>query len=464
MPTSGITKREFLKASAAGLFGSAVSRAQSGAPLNVVLILADDLGYGDLSCYGSRMSTPNLDRMAADGARLTNFYSASPVCSPSRAALLTGRYPTRVGVPGVLPATSKSGLAESETTVADAMRAAGRRTKCVGKWHVGTQPQYLPTRRGFDEYFGLPYSNDMWPLPLMDNDQTIEENCKLDTLQQRYTQKAVNFITRSKDTPFFLYLAPDMPHIPLAASERFKGKSAFGAYGDAIAEMDWSVGEVLRALAENGLDDRTLVMFTSDNGPWYQGSPGRLRGRKGQTLEGGMREPFIARLPGRIPGGLVSDGVATMMDLLPTMAGLANAPLPQQTLDGVDIWPLLSGGASAVSRDIFLYFDVWHAQCARMGPWKLHVSRYNTAAWNPDPAGGRVNLPLPRPELYNLDNDPEESYDVAAAYPGVVAEIRARMEAMLPGFPDQVGDAWRGTMSIPVLDTPAGSLPVAKTA
>ena len=459
MAGEGITKRTFLKASAAAVAARAM-RAAPPAGLNVVLILADDLGYGDLGCYGSNISTPNLDAMAQGGMLFRNFYSASPVCSPSRASFMTGRYPTRTGITGVLVSEDTRGLPDSETTVAQVLKPTGYATMCIGKWHLGRQPEFLPTRRGFDEYFGIPYSNDMWPLPLLYNESTVEETCRLDTLTARSVQRAADFIGRSKDRPFFLYVTPDMPHIPLVPSERFRGRSLFGPYGDAVAELDWYVGEVLRAIRENGLEEKTLVMFTSDNGPWYQGSPGRLRGRKGQTLEGGMRVPFIARMPGIIPAGSVCRGVASALDILPTVARLSGARLPVLPVDGIDIWPLLSGEAAELNREALLYFDGWNAQCARLGPWKLHVSRYNSPPWTPEPKTGRFNLPLPRPELYHLDADPEESYDMAAGQPAVVSEIRARMEALLPTFPEQVMSAWRDTFAVRVEETPAGAPPV----
>ena len=460
MPGRGVTKRALLRVAAAAALGR-VARAQSRPP-NFIYINADDLGYGDLGCYGSQIRTPNLDNMARGGVQFRQFYSASPLCSPSRAALMTGRYPTRVGVPDVLWPESPSGLPQSETTVAEVLKIRNYRTMCIGKWHLGSQPQYLPTSRGFDEYFGIPYSNDMWPRVLLHNTTVVEDPANLDTLAERYTQQAVQFIAGSKERPFFLYLAPAMPHLPLAASARFRGKSGMGPYGDALEELDWSVGQVLAALGDHGVDDQTLVMFSSDNGPWFQGSAGRLRGRKAETFEGGMRMPFIARFPGRIPSGVVIQGMATTMDILPTLARLAGAPLPPNPLDGVNIWPLLTGEQSAVERDAFLYFSSLDVQCARLGRWKLHVARPNAPPWTPEPKVGYFNLPLPRPELYDLEADADESYDVAGDNPQIVADIRARMEALIDTFPDQVRTAWRYTLSRAVEDTNAGQWPVLK--
>jgi len=274
-----LSRRAFLASAAA----ASLVRAQSRPP-NIVFIYADDLGYGDLGVYGSNIRTPNLDRMAAEGVRFTQFYSANPVCSPSRAALLTGRYPTRVGVPKVLFPTDTTGLALSEVTIAQMLKGSGYRTMCIGKWHLGRPAEYLPTARGFDEYFGIPYSNDMTPRPLLHNTEQVEEPADLETLTPRYTDQAVRFIERSQNNPFFLYMPHTFPHIPLAASKRFRGRSPLGLYGDVIEELDWSVGEVLSTLRRTGVDSNTLVMFSSDNGPWYQGSPGALRGRKGATV------------------------------------------------------------------------------------------------------------------------------------------------------------------------------------
>jgi arylsulfatase len=485
MPDRLVTKRCFLKAaSGAALWTNLASsatprdanprnperaqppmrgRTQTYSP-NIVLICADDLGYGDLGCYGSRIPTPNIDKMAAEGVRLSQCYSASPVCSPSRASLLTGRYPTRVGVPGVLFPSDHTGLPESETTVAQLLKYRGYRTACIGKWHIGSRPPYLPTDRGFDEYFGLPYSNDMGPSWILRNTQVVDDRADLGSLGQRYTEEAVRFIGRSTGTPFFLYLAPHAPHIPLLCGSTFRGTSGLGPYGDSVAELDWGVGEVLRALADNSLDRNTLVVVTSDNGPWYQGSTGGLRGRKGETYEGGVRVPFVAQWPGRIPPGLVANGVASLMDLLPTVAGLCSAPLPPLILDGLDIWPMLSGEVQEIERNALLYFDRWHLQCARFGRWKLHISRYNSVAWTPAPAYGRMNLPLSRPELYDLEADPQESCDIASYRQPLIQELRARIEGILDSFPTEVGDAWRETMSREVEESPSGALPQLKNA
>ena len=451
------TRRDFLRTAGAALAAPLIAAASP--PPNIIFIYADDLGYGDLGCYGSNLRTPNLDRMASEGMRFTQFYSANPVCSPSRAALLTGRYPTRVGVPRVLFPTDSTGLPDSETTIAQVLKQRSYKTMCIGKWHLGHLPQFLPTRRGFDEYFGIPYSNDMKPRPLLHNTETLEEPARLETLTLRYTEQAVKFIERSQGGPFFLYMPHTFPHIPLAASERFRGKSNAGLYGDVIEELDWSVGQVLDALKKHNLDSNTLVMFSSDNGPWYQGSPGRLRGRKGSTYEGGVREPFLARFPGRIPKGLVSKAVAGTVDILPTVARLCDAPLPSKPLDGIDIWPLLTGRKQQLEREALLYFDNIYLQCARWGKWKLHVARYNSAAYNPAPPGGRQNLPLPAPELYDLENDPDESYDMAPENPRVVAEIRARIDRLMTTFPEQIQSAYRESMARQVAPTAVGSFP-----
>ncbi|HEY3742948.1 MAG TPA: sulfatase, partial [Bryobacteraceae bacterium] len=421
--------------------------------------------------YGSAIPTPNIDLIAEEGVRFEEFYSASALCSPSRAALMTGRYPTRVGAADVFSPSDGTGLSLNESTIAGMLKPVGYNTMCVGKWHLGSTTPYLPTNRGFDHYWGIPYSNDQSPSILLQDTTIIESPVQLNTLTQRYTQQAVSFIQQSRTNPFLLYLAHTFPHIPLAASTAFKGSTGMGLYADVVSELDWSVGQVMQALKDNGVDHNTLTIFTSDNGPWYLGSPGRLRGRKGWTYEGGVREPFIARFPGRIPSGHVpgrvpvtsvkpsailatppamrtSNAMATMMDILPTIANLSGAKLPSKPLDGINIWPILSGEVETLNHDAFFYFDSWNIQCVRFGPWKLHVSRYNDFAWNPDPPGGRINLPLAPPELYNLEQDPDESYDVAADFPDIVTDLQNRIIRALPTFPSGVAYAWNTTLGL----------------
>jgi arylsulfatase A len=440
---SYVTRRKALTglAAAATAASCRLARATTSTP-NVVFILCDDLGFGDLECYGSKIKTPNLNRMAAEGIRFTNFCAADPVCSPSRAALLTGRYPARVGVPKVLFPQDKVGLNLDEVTLANVLKEQGYRTMCVGKWHLGRPVEYLPTSRGFDEYFGIPYSNDMQPRVLMHNAEVIEDPANLETLTQRYTEHAIQFLRKSKGSPFFFYFPHTFPHIPLAASPLFRGRSSEGLYGDVVEEIDWSVGEVLRALKETGVDGNTIVMFSSDNGPWYQGSPGKLRGRKNTTYEGGVREPFIARWPGRIPGGHVSTALASMMDVFPTITRLCKGRMPSKPLDGINLWPILTGEQKSIARAPLLYFNEWDLQCARWMNWKLHVARYNTAAYVPAPPGGVHNYILPHPELYDLASDPDESYDVAPQHPDIIQHMQAQIEQMIHTFPEPAQQAY----------------------
>jgi arylsulfatase A len=428
-------------------------------PPNIVIIYADDMGYGDLHSYGSDLSTPNIDRLASEGTRFTNWTSANPVCSPSRASLLTGRYPTRVGVPRVLFPQDRDGLNRDEQTLADLLKTRGYLTQCVGKWHLGVTPDYLPTRRGFDHYLGIPYSNDMTPSVLMRDDKVVEQPVKLETLTRRYTEEAVKFLRQSKGSPYFLYFPHTFPHIPLAASDRYRGKSPHGIYGDVLMELDWSVGEVMRTLRDTGAAENTLVLFSSDNGPWYQGSAGRLRGRKGETWEGGVREPFIAWMPGRIPKGRVSNSLASMLDVTPTVSKLCDAAPAVKPPDGLDVWRLWTGEADHVDRDPLLYFDDVHLQCARWGRWKLHVSRYNRRAYSPPPKDGLKNLLLPNPELYDLASDADESYDVADLHPEIVRQMTAKIEEAMRTFPDDIRRDWETTKKLKVSPTPAGALP-----
>lgn len=435
-----------------------VSESLAAAPPNFVVIFADDLGYADLACYGAKdIETPNLDRMAAEGLRFTSFYAAQAVCSASRAALLTGCYPNRIGILGALGPNSKTGIHDQELTIAEVLKPRGYGTAIYGKWHLGDAPQFLPTRHGFDAYFGLPYSNDMWPfhpdyvnlppdaqrkrgypdLPLIENDRvaitpvTDEHQAQLTTW---YTERAVGFIERHKDRPFFLYVPHAMPHVPLYVSDKFKGKSKAGLYGDVIMEIDWSVGEILAAVRRNGLDDRTLVIFTSDNGPWllygnHAGSALPLREGKGTMFDGGVRVPCIARWPGRIPAGVVSSEIATTMDLLPTLARLAGTEPPNdRVLDGRDIWPLLSGQPGARSpHEAFYYYWGRDLQAVRSGKWKLHFSH---AYPKPQPPGGDgrpgkyASLQI-GPALFDLDADIGETTNVAADHPDIVARLAA---------------------------------------
>lgn len=422
-----------------------VSAAVQSQPPNIIIYFVDDLGYGDLSCYGSKaINTPNLDKMASEGIRLTSFITASSVCSPSRAGLLTGRYPTRVGITRVLFPTDNFGLPESETTIAEALKPNGYATACIGKWHLGHLPQFLPTNQGFDSYFGIPYSNDMRPTPLMKNQEIIEEPVNQDTLTERYTDEAIKFITSSRSKPFFLYVAHAMPHIPLHVSPRFRGKSKAGLYGDAVEAIDWSVGQILSTLKQYNLDKNTLVIFASDNGPWYQGSAGRLRGRKATTYEGGVRVPFIAQWQSRIPKGLVSDEPVSALDLFPTIVTATKAhlsvPRPLE-LDGQDAFSFLTGKLSKRPARLVLYFDGLNLQAARYGQWKIHVARYNIPPYNVA-TSQRKNLPLNPPELYNLEIDPDESYDLAADHPEVIKDLKQKIAELMKSFPEAVQQAY----------------------
>jgi arylsulfatase A-like enzyme len=417
-------------------------------PPNVVVILADDMGYGDLGCYGARgIETPHLDRMAREGIRFTDFYVAQAVCSASRTALLTGCYPNRVGILSALGPASKHGISDREKTIADVLKPRGYATAIYGKWHLGHHPPFLPTRHGFDDYFGLPYSNDMWPkhpqvpfppLPLIEGEKVVEQNPDQTKLTTWYTERAVQFIAKNKERPFFLYVAHNMPHVPLHVSAKFKGKSERGLYGDVIMEIDWSVGQILAALKENGIDERTLVLFTSDNGPWlsygdHAGSAGPLREGKATTWEGGVRMPLIARWPGKIPAGAVCREPAMTIDILPTVAALAGAELPGHKIDGKDIWALLSGKPDARSPQEAYYF-YWdrHLQAVRSGKWKLHLPhRYPTLAGKPGGKDGKpvaysgAETPL---ALYDLAKDPGETTNVADKYPEVVERLKALAE------------------------------------
>jgi uncharacterized sulfatase len=430
---------------------------------NVIVILADDLGYGDLACYGHRrFKTPHLDRLAAQGVRLTQFNTPMAYCAPTRAALLTGRYPLRCGMtanptPDATPAADALGLPLDEVLLPQLLRQAGYATGMIGKWHLGhKRPELLPTRRGFESYLGIPYSNDMRPVHLLSGEAVVEYPVVQATLTDRYTSAAIEFIERNRERPFFLYLAHAMPHKPLAVSEKFYKRSGAGLYGDTIAQLDESVGRLLATLAELKLDERTLVLFTSDNGPWYGGSTGGLRGMKSSTWEGGYRVPLIARWPGKIPAGGVSAELAVTMDVFATVLAAANVPSPaERTIDGQNLLPVFTGGAKSRHEVIF-------GQAAdklavvRDARWKLHVlpprgpaSLKPGAKWVDARGPDGVTILAPHEQahpsefpgletgdapkammLFDLDADPGEQRDVAAEHPEVVARLKERYDRM----------------------------------
>ena len=440
------------------LFGVWAIHAAAAAP-NYVLIFCDDLGYGDLGCYGSAKNrTPRIDAMAKEGMRFTSFLSSSPVCTPSRASLLTGCYARRVGMHEdftghwVLIPRSRRGIHADEWTLPEILKAKGYATACIGKWHLGDQPPHLPTAHGFDEYYGIPYSNDMAsarrgdpPLPLVQDTKVIEAPANQATLTKRYTSEAIQFIERNKSKPFFLYLPHTFPHLPLFASKEFHGKSANGRYGDSVEEIDWSTGKILDALKQHGLDKNTLVIFTSDNGSNGRngGSNAPLSGAKGGTMEGGMRVPMIARWPGRIPAGGTCNELSSTMDFLPTFATLSGGLLSANKIDGHDITPLLTGTKGAASPyEVFYYYRRRQLQAVRWGDWKWHLPLANTFPnWTTANQKGRG-----RPgKLVDLKTDLAEKVDVTAANPKVMAKMRelvAQAEATL-GNEDRQGKEQR---------------------
>lgn len=418
---------------------------------NIIIILADDLGYGDLSCYGHpSIRTPNLDRMAAEGMRFTDFYSTAEVCTPSRAALLTGRYPIRSGMCNdqyrVLRRTSIGGLPQSEITIAEALKKQGYSTCMVGKWHLGNYenvPDHHPLNHGFDYYFGLPHSNDMnptekapkgatsrldqdpewWASPLYRNREKIECPADQKTLTRRYTQEAIKFIEQNKSKPFFLYYAHTFPHVPLFSS---KTGSPRGLYGDVVEEIDWSVGEILNTLKRLGIESNTFVFFTSDNGPWLTqglagGSAGLLKDGKGSTWEGGMRVPGIAWMPGKIKAGTVTHELACNMDLFTTCLKLANAPIPDdRVIDGVDMSPILFENGKS-KRQFFVYYRGAQVYAARLGEYKAHF--ITRSAYGPDKPV--IHDP---PLLYHLGHDPSERFNIAERHPDIIEKIKKEVE------------------------------------
>ena len=423
---------------------------------NFVVIFCDDLGYGDLACFGHpTIATPNLDRMAAEGMKFTQFYAAAPVCTPSRAALMTGRLPLRSGMCSnkrrVLFPDSKGGIPAKEITIAESLQAAGYATACVGKWHLGHLPQFLPTSNGFDSYFGIPYSNDMdrvndapkgraafwdpktsyWNVPLMRNKEIIERPADQATITRRYTEEASKFIRDNRDSPFFLYLPHSMPHVPLFRSPEFTGQSRRGLFGDVIEEIDWSVGQVLDTLRELKIDDNTLVFFTSDNGPWLifdeqGGSAGLLRDGKGSTWEGGMREPTIAWWPGQVKPGSISRDAASTMDIFATLHALAGIDWPSdRVFDSHDLSSVLRGTGPS-SREVLLYYRAYNLMAIRKGPWKMHLMTQD--AYGPGAREAKQHDP---PLLFNLEHDPSEKTNIAGKHLEVVTNLRQEIKTHL---------------------------------
>ena len=451
---ANINRRQFIKVLGLGAGALALpgctgsSELNTGKPSskkpNFVIIFCDDMGYGDLGCYGHpTIRTPNLDQMAAEGQKWTNFYVGASVCTPSRAALLTGRLPIRSGMCSdkrrVLFPDSASGLPQSEVTIAEGLKTRGYATACVGKWHLGHLPQYLPTNNGFDSYFGIPYSNDMdrvggkgrqaflepkteyWNVPLMRNEEIVERPADQNTITKRYAEEGVKFIKENRNKPFFLYLANSLPHVPLFVSENFRNKSLRGLYGDVIEEIDWSVGQILQTLRREGLAENTFVVFTSDNGPWlifneHGGSAGLLREGKGCTFEGGMREPCIMWWPGTIKPGLVNDMGATM-DLYTTILTLAGAKVPDdRVVDGLDLSPALFGTGPS-PRKVMFYYRGAKLYAARKGLYKAHFIT------KPSYGRGKETRHDP-PLLYHLGHDPSEKYDISKDHPEVIKDIQ----------------------------------------
>jgi len=410
---------------------SGYSQDQESDRPNIIIIFTDDMGYGDVGVYGHpTIRTPHLDRMAEEGMKFTQFYSAASVCTPSRAGLLTGRLPVRSGMMSkelrVLFPFSAKGLPQKEITIAEALKNEGYSTAAVGKWHLGHQSPYLPTDHGFASYFGIPYSNDMDhsgmpPTPLMEDEEIIEQPADQTTLTKRYTERSISFIRDNRQQPFFLYLAHTFPHIPLYASEDFRGSSSRGLYGDVIEEIDWSTGQILNELAILGLAENTLVFFTSDNGPWLTedqegGSAGLLKDGKGTTWEGGMRVPALAWWPGTVPAGEVSQALGTTMDLFTTSIELANAEIPDdRIIDGVNLMPVLTGKTDQV-REMIYYYRSEDLYAVRWGPWKMHFITQSSYV------GDEPVLHDP-PELYHLEIDPSERFNIADEHPEVLSEM-----------------------------------------
>lgn len=428
---------------------------------NIVIIFMDDMGYADVGCFGAvDYQTPKIDKLAAEGRKFTNFHVAQPVCSASRCALMTGCYPNRVGIHGALGPAAKHGLNADEMTLAELVKQKGYATAAVGKWHLGSLPRFLPTKHGFDEYYGLPYSNDMWPyhpqakpgaypkLPMIENDHTVDEEVSPEDqtrLTTDYTARGVGFIEKNKDKPFLLYLAHSMVHVPLYVSDKYKGKSGKGLYADVMMEVDWSVGQIMDTLKKNGLEDKTWIIFTSDNGPWlsygdHAGSAGPLREGKGTCWEGGTRVTSIMKWPGKIPAGTTSDTMMMTIDVLPTIAHVIDGRLPAHKIDGLNCWPIVSGAPDAKNpHDFYAYYyeqNQLQAISSGDGRWKLQLphSYRSLPADPPRATGGKpVNYKQQKisgPELYDLYSDISESKNLAAQHPEEAARLQRHAETI----------------------------------
>jgi len=434
-------------------------------PPNIILIFTDDQGYQDVGVFGSpNIETPNLDQMAQEGIRLSSFYSAQPICSASRAGILTGCYPNRIGIHNALGPGSPIGINSSEMTLAEMLKRIGYKTAIFGKWHLGDSPQFLPTRHGFDEFFGIPYSNDMWPyhpqqgtvfnfgpLPLYENEIVLDTLTDQSQLTTQITERSVDFINRNKHNPFFLYVPHPQPHVPLFVSDKFKGKSKRGLYGDVIMEIDWSVGQILAALKKNGLEDNTVVIFTSDNGPWlsygnHAGSALPFREGKGTAWEGAQREPFIMRYPNKLTPGKTIDVPVMAIDILPTIAEITGARLPNLTIDGKSAWSLFSGESEESPQEAyFFYYRVNELMGVRYGKWKMYFPHTYRTMDGQEP--GKDGLPgeykmieMDEIELYDVTSDISETNNVAENYPEVVDKIKLLANEMRHELGDSLLD------------------------
>lgn len=438
-------KNRLYSIAALSLVSIAASSAAAPRDPNIVVVFLDDMGYGDLSCTGAiRYKTPNIDRMANNGIRFTNFYVAQAVSGASRAGLLTGCYPNRIGIRGAPGPNSPIGINENEETIAEVLKKKGYATAIYGKWHLGDHKKFLPPYHGFDEYFGIPYSNDMWPnhptnktfpdLPLIEGDEIVEYNPDQSQFTTKFTERAIQFIEKNKSKPFFIYLAHPMPHVPLFVSDKFKGKSEQGLFGDVMMELDWSVGQILETLRVNKLEDNTLIVFTSDNGPWlnygnHAGSTGGLREGKGTSWEGGQRLPCIMQWKGTIEPGLICNQLASTIDFLPTFAEICNAPLPANKIDGVSILPLMRNVKNSNPREYFNYYYLGNSlEAVTDGTWKLVFPHSHRSYEGNQP--GRDGIPGATTQrktelmLFDLRRDPGERYDVKSSYPEIVMRLQ----------------------------------------